>query len=69
MSVEYFIDANVFIYPLERLDPRKSDITEQLITKGIATRTACISFQVVQECLNTAIRKAEIPLTADAMKR
>ena len=25
-------------------------------------RTACISFQVVQECLNTFLRKTEIPL-------
>lgn len=27
------------------------------------------NFQVVQECLNTAIRKAEIPLTTEEMKR
>jgi predicted nucleic acid-binding protein len=69
MSVEYFIDTNVFIYPLERLDERKADIAERLIGKGIATGNACISFQVVQECLNTAIRKADIPLTTDEMKR
>lgn len=69
MSVEFFIDTNVFIYPLERLDDRKADIAEQLIREGIATGTACISFQIVQECLNTAIRKAEIPLTTDAMKK
>lgn len=29
----------------------------------------CISFQVVQECLNTASRKAEIPLGVDDMRR
>lgn len=69
MSVEYFIDTNVFIYPLERLDQRKADIAERLIKNGIATRQACISFQVVQECLNTAIRKAEIPLTTEEMRR
>ncbi len=68
MSVEYFIDTNVFIYPLERMDERKAEIAERLIKNGIATGKACISFQVVQECLNTAIRKAEIPLTTDAMK-
>jgi predicted nucleic acid-binding protein len=69
MSVDYFIDTNVFIYPLESLDARKADKAERLIEKGIATGKACISFQVVQECLNTAIRKAEIPLTTDEMKR
>lgn len=67
MSVDSFIDTNVFIYPLERLDERKADTAERLIESGIITGNACISFQVVQECLNTAIRKAEIPLTVDEM--
>ena len=68
MSVECFIDTNVFIYSLEGLDARKADTAERLIATGIATGNACISFQVVQECLNTAIRKAEIPLSMDSMK-
>jgi predicted nucleic acid-binding protein len=67
MSVDSFIDTNVFIYSLERLDERKADKAERLIESSIATGNACISFQVVQECLNTAIRKAEIPLTVDEM--
>jgi len=68
MSVDCFIDTNVFIYSLERLDERKADKADRLIETGIATGNAYISFQVVQECLNTAIRKAEIPLTTDEMK-
>lgn len=69
MSVDFFIDTNVFIYSLERLDEHKADIADRLIETGIATGNACISFQVVQECLNTAIRKADIPLTTDEMKK
>jgi predicted nucleic acid-binding protein len=69
MSADCFIDTNVFIYSLERLDERKADIADRLIETGIATGNATISFQVVQECLNTAIRKAEIPLTTDEMKK
>jgi predicted nucleic acid-binding protein len=68
MSVDCFIDTNVFIYSLERLDERKADKADRLIETGIATGNAYISFQVVQECLNTAIRKAAIPLTTDEMK-
>ena len=68
MSVDCFIDTNIFIYSLERLDERKADKADRLIETGIATGNAYISFQVVQECLNTAIRKAEIPLTTDEMK-
>ena len=69
MSVESFIDTNIFVYQLERLDTRKADIADELIEHGIDTQTACISFQVVQECLNTAIRKAEVPLTEDEMRK
>lgn len=69
MSVEYFFDTNVFVYQLERLDTRKAAIAERLIRHGIASGAACISTQVVQECLNTAIRKAEIKLTRIEMEK
>lgn len=65
MSAESFIDTNLFIYQLEALDERKSAQADRIIREGIETRNACISFQVVQECLNTALRKAEIPLSTD----
>ena len=68
MSVDCFLDTNVFIYSLERLDERKADKADRLIETGIATGNATISFQVVQEFLNTAIRKAEVSLTTDEMK-
>lgn len=62
MNVESFIDTNLFIYQLEAQDERKSETAERIIRQGIATGDACISFQVVQECLNAILRKAEIPL-------
>ena len=69
MSAESFIDTNIFIYQLERLDARKAGIADELIEHGIATQTACISFQVIQECINAAIRKAKLPLTEDEMRK
>jgi predicted nucleic acid-binding protein len=69
MSVEGFIDTNVFVYQLEGLDIRKAAIAERLIEQGIATGTACISFQVVQECLNVALRKARKSLGASEMRK
>ena len=65
MSVECFIDTNLFIYQLEASDERKSVTADRIISKSIESRNACISFQVVQECLNTMLRKAEIPLSTD----
>lgn len=65
MNVECFLDTNLFIYQLEAADERKSGIANGIIRKGIESGNACISFQVVQECLNTAVRKAEVALNAD----
>lgn len=65
MSAECFIDTNLFIYQLEAIDERKSATADRIIRRGIETHDACISFQVVQEFLNTALRKAEIPLNKD----
>ncbi len=62
MSAEVFLDTNVFIYQVEGTDSRKSTITERLVHAGIATGGCCTSFQVVQESLNTVLRKAEIGL-------
>ena len=69
MNARDFIDTNVFVYQLERLDVRKAAIADRLIRQGIVDGTACISFQVVQECVNTALRKAEIPLTEPDLRR
>ena len=69
MSVEYFIDTNIFVYQLEGLDIRKATIASRLIRQGMEHGSGCISFQVVQECLNTAIRKAQIRLSDSEMRR
>lgn len=69
MSVECFLDTNVFVYQLEGRDTRKAAIAEDLIRQGIASGNACISFQVVQECLNTAQRKALVPLGSHDLRR
>ena len=63
MSVENFIDTNLFIYQIETEDVAKAASVQRQVRKGIEAGNACISFQVVQECLNTIVRKAEISLT------
>ena len=65
MSANVFIDTNIFVYQLEVQDERKSNIANGIIREGIETGNACISFQVIQECLNTIARKAEICLTKE----
>ena len=65
MPVERFIDTNVLVYHVDDSDPRKSEIAHGMIRDAIATGNACISFQVVQEFLNTVVRKAERPLSLE----
>jgi len=65
VSAELFLDTNVLIYQLGTRDERKHQIAENLIKQALATEAACISFQVVQECLNTVLRKAEVRLDVD----
>lgn len=69
MPAEDFLDTNLFIYHLE--DPRagKGRVANDIIRNGLSAGTACISFQVVQECLNTALRKSEIPLDTGQTRR
>jgi predicted nucleic acid-binding protein len=69
MSAEFFIDTNVFIYHLDSTDRRKHDAAEKIVRDAVATGNACISSQVVQECLNVALRKAEVALSAEAARR
>jgi predicted nucleic acid-binding protein len=68
MSADVFIDTNVFIYQLDATDARKHAIAEHIVRDGLASGTACISFQVVQECLNVALRKAEVTLEIEVAR-
>lgn len=64
MSAETFFDTNVFVYQLDATDKRKHKVAEALVRSAIADESACISFQVVQECLNTVLRKAAVAMDA-----
>ena len=68
MSAEFFIDTNVFIYHLDASDARKHKAAEKVVHTALTTGNACISHQVVQECLNVALRKAEVALSLDAAR-
>lgn len=68
MSAELFIDTNVFIYQLDTTDLRKHQIAERLVRSALHKGNACISWQVVQECLNVMLRKAEVVLPPQAAR-
>ena len=68
MSAEAFIDTNVFVYHLDASDARKQRVAEGIVRDALSSGSACISFQVVQECLNTVQRKAKVGLSAEAAR-
>ena len=61
-----FIDSNVLVYSLDRSDRRKQAVADAVVRGALGTASGCISFQVVHECLNVVLRKAEVRLTAEA---
>jgi predicted nucleic acid-binding protein len=65
MSAEIFIDTNVFVYHLDSTDQRKQGLAEQIVRDALFQGNACVSFQVVQEFLNTVLRKARVALPLD----
>jgi len=64
-----FIDSNIFIYLADPADSAKRRTAERLIADAIATGSASISFQVVQETLNVLTRKLRTVVTADDARR
>ena len=57
MSVDSFIDTNVFIYLFDETSADKRRIAEQLIRQSLENGSGCISYQVVQETINIVTRK------------
>lgn len=68
MSAEVFLDTNIFIYQLDTSDARKHKVAESIVRDALESERACISYQVVQECLNTVLRKAEVALDAQGAR-
>jgi predicted nucleic acid-binding protein len=65
MNAEFFIDTNVFVYHLDATDSRKHAVAERIVREALSSGNGCISYQVVQECLNVALRKAQLTLPVD----
>ncbi len=57
MSVEHFIDTNVFIYLFDETDADKRQRADTLVHESLENATGCISYQVVQEAMNIVTRK------------
>jgi predicted nucleic acid-binding protein len=63
MSDRFFLDTNIFVYSFDQAAEAKARKAAQLIRKALTTREGVISFQVVQEFYNVALRRFSQPMT------
>lgn len=67
MSARFFLDTNIFVYSFDVSSPKKSAQARKLIRSAIDTRGGIVSYQVVQEFFNVALRRFANPMsTVDA---
>ncbi|HEX3818718.1 MAG TPA: PIN domain-containing protein [Candidatus Sulfotelmatobacter sp.] len=66
MSAKYFLDTNVFVYSLDETVPAKARRARDLIGNGLDTGKGIVSFQVVQEFFNAALRQFSKPMSTFA---
>ena len=65
----YFIDTNIVIYLFDKKNDEKRKIAEKLLKEALVTSNGIVSFQVIQEFCNAALRKFEKPLTISDCKK
>ena len=67
MSDRFFLDTNIFVYSFDQSAVAKARKATQLIREALTTQKGVISYQVVQEFFNMALRRFSQPMkTADA---
>jgi predicted nucleic acid-binding protein len=67
MNGRFFLDTNIFVYVFDVNSPKKSTQAERLVRKAVQTRGGIVSYQVVQEFFDVALRRFAKPMnTTDA---
>jgi len=67
-AVSFFLDTNVLVYTFDKSAPDKQAKANTLLEQALLGE-GCISFQVIQEFLNLALRKFDPPMTEAQAKR
>ena len=63
MSDRFFLDTNIFVYSFDKNGSKKADRAGKLIRRAIEAREGIVSYQVVQEFFNLALRRFAAPLS------
>lgn len=68
MSDRYFLDTNIFVYSLDPVEPRKTLVAEELVTRGVTSGLGVISYQIVQEFINVSLRQFRVAMTVGELE-
>jgi predicted nucleic acid-binding protein len=64
MNGRFFLDTNIFVYSFDASSPKKATESRKLIRTAIATGGGVVSYQVVQEFFNVALRRFSKPMSS-----
>lgn len=64
MSDRFFLDTNIFVYSFDRSSAAKAQTATELIREALTTQKGIVSYQVVQEFFNVALRRFLQPMQA-----
>ena len=60
----FFLDTNIFVYSFDISAPDKSRRANQLIARALSSGKGVVSYQVIQEFFNVALRRFTQPMKA-----
>ena len=66
---KFFIDTNLFVYLFSKKEPAKQTVAKNIISLAYQTRKGVISYQVIQEFCNVALKKFENPMKLEDCKK
>lgn len=64
MSDRFFLDTNIFVYSFDKSTPKKARRALKLIRRALEKRRGIVSYQVVQEFFNVALRRFDEPMSS-----
>ncbi len=65
---KYFIDTNLLVYLFSKKEPLKQAKAREIFNNAHITGKGTISYQVIQEFCNVALRKFEKPMSLEDCK-
>ena len=69
MNDRSFLDTNIFLYSFDLRFPSKAARANELIRQAHASGNGVVSFQVVQEFFNVALKKSSTKMPYDGAQR